>query len=97
MRYLKSIGLLTLAFGASAMAAPTNYGKIPLSFEANRGQTDARVQFLSRGSGYALFLTPGQGRPEPGAAAAPADTLRMNCSAPIPAQPLAESIRSPAW
>jgi hypothetical protein len=29
-----------------------------LSFEANQGQTDARVGFLARGSGYALFLTP---------------------------------------
>jgi hypothetical protein len=34
-----------------------NYGKLPLSFEANRGQTDARVKFLSHGSGYTLFLT----------------------------------------
>ena len=33
------------------------YGKLPLSFEANQGQTDARVNFLSRGSGYTLFLT----------------------------------------
>ena len=33
------------------------YGKLPLSFEINRGQTDARVKFLSRGSGYTLFLT----------------------------------------
>jgi Beta-propeller repeat len=33
------------------------YGKLPLSFEANQGQTDARVKFLSRGAGYALFLT----------------------------------------
>jgi uncharacterized protein (TIGR03437 family) len=30
---------------------------VPLSFEANRGQTDSRVKFLSRGDGYALFLT----------------------------------------
>ena len=30
---------------------------LPLSFEANRGQTDRAVKFLSRGSGYALFLT----------------------------------------
>jgi hypothetical protein len=29
-----------------------------LSFEANQGQTDAQVRFLSRGAGYALFLTP---------------------------------------
>jgi hypothetical protein len=34
------------------------YGKLPLSFEANVGQTDSQVDFLSRGSGYSLFLTP---------------------------------------
>src|ERR1039458_6200955 len=33
------------------------YGKLPLSFEANQGQTDSEVKFLSRGSGYSLFLT----------------------------------------
>jgi hypothetical protein len=37
-----------------------NYGKIPLSFEANQGQTASEVQFLSRGSGYNLFLTPAE-------------------------------------
>ncbi|MBZ4192951.1 MAG: SBBP repeat-containing protein [Candidatus Contendobacter sp.] len=35
----------------------TIYGKLPLIFEANRGQTDAQVRFLSRGPGYTLFLT----------------------------------------
>jgi len=34
-----------------------NYGKLPLRFEANHGQVDARVKFLSRTSGYSLFLT----------------------------------------
>jgi len=34
------------------------YGKLPMSFEPNRGQTDGRVKFLSRGSGYTLLLTP---------------------------------------
>ena len=34
-----------------------SYGKLPLSFEINKGQTDSRVKFLSRGSGYSLFLT----------------------------------------
>src|SRR5271157_1600904 len=34
-----------------------NYGKVPLGFEANEGQTDPRVKFLSRGRGYSLFLT----------------------------------------
>jgi hypothetical protein len=32
-------------------------GKLPLSFEANRGQTDPQVKFLSRGRGSSLFLT----------------------------------------
>src|SRR5258708_2987363 len=34
------------------------YGKLPLSFEVNRGQIDPRVKFLSRGSGYTMFVTP---------------------------------------
>jgi hypothetical protein len=46
-------------------AAPTkiqpklvaSYGKLPLSFEANQGQTDSRVRFLARGRGYTIFLT----------------------------------------
>jgi hypothetical protein len=46
-------------------AAPTKvqpklvagYGKLPLSFEANQGQSDARVRFTARGGGYTIFLT----------------------------------------
>jgi hypothetical protein len=34
------------------------YGQLPLSFAANQGQTDAQVKFLSRGSGYSMFLMP---------------------------------------
>jgi Bacterial Ig-like domain (group 3)/Beta-propeller repeat/Dockerin type I domain len=33
------------------------YGQLPLSFEVNNGQTASQVQYLSHGSGYALFLT----------------------------------------
>lgn len=33
-------------------------GRLPLSFEANRGQTDPSVGFLARGPGYTVFLTP---------------------------------------
>jgi len=33
------------------------YGRLPLTFEANIGQTDSRVKFLSRGVGQTLFLT----------------------------------------
>jgi hypothetical protein len=42
---------------AGRAAAADEYGRVPLSFEPNRGQSDRRVRFLSRGSGYALFLT----------------------------------------
>jgi hypothetical protein len=34
------------------------YGRLPVSFEANYGQTDPQVRFLARGSGYTMFLTP---------------------------------------
>ena len=34
------------------------YAKLPLRFERNQGQTDDRVEFLSRGNGYTLFLMP---------------------------------------
>ena len=33
------------------------YGKLPLAFEANQGQTDPAVRFLAHGEGYQLFLT----------------------------------------
>jgi beta-propeller repeat-containing protein len=33
------------------------YGSLPIRFESNAGQTDAKVKFLSRGGGYNLFLT----------------------------------------
>jgi len=32
------------------------YGQLPISFEVNAGQTNAQVQYLAHGSGYALFL-----------------------------------------
>ena len=61
----KSIVVL-LAFCAAALAGDSSpglargYGKVSLAFETNRGQTDPRVQFLSRGPGYTLFLTSGE-------------------------------------
>src|SRR5579862_5446915 len=45
----------TPAVTAEQMAS---YGRLPLAFESNQGQTDKQVQFLSRGAGYNLFLTP---------------------------------------
>jgi hypothetical protein len=36
------------------------YGRLPLSFEANRGQADDKVDFVSRGNGFTLSLTPSE-------------------------------------
>ncbi len=33
------------------------YGNLPISFEANQGQFDSRVKFVSRGNGCTMFLT----------------------------------------
>jgi hypothetical protein len=59
---------LAVLAGVSSVAAQTagtpafdaKFGKVPLNFEPNRGQTDAAVQFLARGPGYSLYLTPGE-------------------------------------
>jgi uncharacterized repeat protein (TIGR01451 family) len=42
---------------ASAPAPRDAFGRLPLSFELNQGQTDPRVKFLARGQGYGLFLS----------------------------------------
>jgi hypothetical protein len=34
-----------------------DYGRVPLSFEANLGQANSAVKFYTRGAGYGLFLT----------------------------------------
>src|SRR5262245_6354408 len=36
----------------------TAYSSLPLRFEANRGQSDEQVKFLSRSRGYSLSLAP---------------------------------------
>src|SRR6266850_3745355 len=43
---------------AAKQKVAEEYGKLPLSFEANYGQTNPKVKFLSRGPGYKLFLLP---------------------------------------
>ena len=64
-----AISLVTISTAAfSQTPAPhppsaipsASYGNLPLSFEANRGQTDPSVQFLVHGQGYTLFLRPGE-------------------------------------
>src|SRR5882672_1919068 len=51
---------LTPPDAATQARASAAYGQLPLSFEANQGQVDPQVNFLSRGSGYTLFLTPSE-------------------------------------
>src|SRR5207247_2533307 len=65
-----SRGMLVLfpfrfGFACPATAAPEarvseTYGKLPLHFEANQGQTHQDVRFLARGPGYSLYLTAGE-------------------------------------
>src|SRR5881409_1456646 len=48
------------ATAATDARVSESYGKLPLQFEANRGQTHKDVRFLSRGPGYSLYLTAGE-------------------------------------
>jgi hypothetical protein len=45
---------------ASKARLMDTYGKLPLSFEPNQGQINTSIDFLARGRGYDLFLTPSE-------------------------------------
>src|SRR6185503_3340875 len=67
---------------ATRMRLSEAYGRLPLAFEANRGQADTRVKFLSRGIGYSLLLTSSEAilslnKPGPPSAPAAGAILRM--------------------
>jgi Beta-propeller repeat/Abnormal spindle-like microcephaly-assoc'd, ASPM-SPD-2-Hydin len=47
------------AVQAPARARSMAYGRLPLTFEKNQGQSGSEVKFLSRGQGYTAFLTAG--------------------------------------
>ena len=57
MRYLLLCSLAAAALAASTPRFDPAYGKLPLRFEANGGQTDPQVRFLARGARHAVFLT----------------------------------------
>src|SRR6266568_1658181 len=61
----------------------SSYGKLPLSFEENQGQTDGRVKFLVRGNGYTVFLTNDQ-----------TTTLRLAAPSKVPATARDRALRS---
>src|SRR5207247_2802862 len=48
------------ALPAAKAQVHESYGKLPLYFEANQGQTDPQVKFLSRGPRSTLVLTPAE-------------------------------------
>ena len=52
------VGFACPAAAAADARVSEAYGKLPLHFEANRGQTHEDVRFLARGPGFSLFLTP---------------------------------------
>lgn len=105
-RAVSAIAIISTLLGlcrAQAANQSTNHVQAkllsaPLSFEPNRGQANSTVQFLSRGSGFALFLAPGEialslerqrtaGVQRSGSATA--DTLRMSL---IGANPKANAV-----
>src|ERR1017187_5569118 len=117
LRAVTALAIISISFGLgwprASAAAPDDRPQaangpaaklmsVPLSFEPNQGQAASTVQFLSRGSGYALFLTPGKvvlnlERQQPASAAttgqtrqgASVDTLRMSL---IGASPKANAV-----
>ena len=62
----------TVPDGLASVEAEAVFGRLPLHFEANRGQTDEAVEFLARGRGYTLFLTQSEA------------VLSLRASAPMP-------------
>src|SRR5882762_7656639 len=50
-------GFTLPAAAATDARVSESYGRLPLRFEANRGQTHKDVRFLSRGAGYNFYLT----------------------------------------
>jgi Cep192 domain 4/Beta-propeller repeat len=54
---LRGVGTNPKSSSLTAPSIRATYGKLPLNFEKNIGQTDARVKYLAHGQGYGLFLT----------------------------------------
>src|SRR5207244_13139464 len=53
-----SLGTTSKPDDAVRVRGSEAYGKLPLYFEANRGQTVAQVQFLCCAASHVLLLTP---------------------------------------
>src|SRR5436190_24101602 len=55
---LDSRSFATAELEATTLAVQRSSGELPLSFEANHGQSDAQVRFLSHRRGYTVSLAP---------------------------------------
>ncbi|HJT18207.1 MAG TPA: SBBP repeat-containing protein, partial [Thermoanaerobaculia bacterium] len=61
-RHVLALAVFVIASARAVSAASpakleTLFGKLPLTFEANRGQLDSRVKFVGRGAASSFFLT----------------------------------------
>ena len=57
---LVELETIPLAPPAGGATLQPGYGRLPMRFEPNQGQSDSTVKFLARGPGYQLFLTPAE-------------------------------------
>jgi hypothetical protein len=57
---LASLALFAGFIASASAGLIESYGKLPLQFEQNQGQTDKSARFLARGPGYSLYLTTGE-------------------------------------
>lgn len=68
------------------------YSRLPLSFEVNQGQTDTRVKYLARGSGYNVLLRPAEAEIKLRRQQAGHRTDRINGRAALLAEPERASV-----
>src|SRR5438876_11855468 len=60
-QHARSVGITpAVANAANRARVSESYGKLPLSFEVNQGQTDPQVRFLARVGGQTLFRSQSQ-------------------------------------
>src|SRR5579872_1736258 len=57
-----AVGLITFSATFAAAVKAPDYGKLPLTFEPNRGQAEAKTVYLARGAGYLVSLDPAGSR-----------------------------------
>ncbi len=53
------LGVMAICVRAQVRQPDAGYGKLPLTFEVNHGQSNPEVKFLSQGAGYTAYLTAG--------------------------------------